>query len=144
MTKVVNIRKVNLNRRGYQNLEEWLKDENHVYIGRNMSQWVKGAKRSKWANPYSVKTFGRKNCMKKYLDYLRSNKELLNSIGELKGKELGCWCYPEPCHGDILVSLVKEIEEIERIENEYSDEEIEGGDESNDSDENNKSEEEKK
>ena len=27
---------------------------------------------------------------------------------ELEGKELGCWCKPSPCHGDILIKLFKE------------------------------------
>ena len=27
---------------------------------------------------------------------------------ELEGKELGCWCKPSPCHGDILIKLLKE------------------------------------
>ena len=25
-----------------------------------------------------------------------------------EGKELGCWCKPSPCHGDILIKLFKE------------------------------------
>ena len=27
---------------------------------------------------------------------------------ELEGKELGCWCKPYLCHGDILIKLFKE------------------------------------
>ena len=27
---------------------------------------------------------------------------------ELEGKEIGCWCKPGPCHGDILIKLFKE------------------------------------
>ena len=27
----------------------------------------------------------------------------MDSLLELKGKTLGCWCKPEDCHGDILV-----------------------------------------
>jgi hypothetical protein len=30
---------------------------------------------------------------------------LINQVSELKGKILGCWCKPKPCHGDILVEL---------------------------------------
>ena len=25
------------------------------------------------------------------------------SVSELKGKDLVCWCSPEPCHGDVLL-----------------------------------------
>ena len=24
----------------------------------------------------------------------------------MKGKNLGCWCNPEPCHGDVLLELI--------------------------------------
>jgi len=27
------------------------------------------------------------------------------ALPELKGKRLGCWCAPLPCHGDILREL---------------------------------------
>ncbi|MGA9841048.1 MAG: DUF4326 domain-containing protein [Nitrososphaeraceae archaeon] len=33
------------------------------------------------------------------------NKELMNQLPELKGKVLGCWCAPLPCHGDTLAEL---------------------------------------
>lgn len=36
------------------------------------------------------------------------NQELMNSLHELGGKTLGCWCRPEDCHGDILLKLLKE------------------------------------
>ena len=32
----------------------------------------------------------------------------MESLIELEGKVLGCWCHPEPCHGDILVKLLRE------------------------------------
>lgn len=28
---------------------------------------------------------------------------------ELKGKVLGCWCAPEPCHGDVLAEIANEV-----------------------------------
>jgi hypothetical protein len=74
-----------------------------------MSFYVPGANKSKWYNPFSVKKYGREECLKKYEEYIRANKDLFDSINELKGKKLGCWCYPEKCHGDILVKLFKEV-----------------------------------
>lgn len=35
---------------------------------------------------------------------------LMKSLPELKGKTLGCWCKPYPCHGDVLVELLNELE----------------------------------
>jgi hypothetical protein len=26
-------------------------------------------------------------------------------VHELRGKTLGCWCSPKPCHGDVLLEL---------------------------------------
>jgi len=66
---------------------------------------------STWGNPYSHKrgtkaeflVGSRKEAVEKYENYLINNPELMNSILELKGKTLGCWCKPKSCHGDILV-----------------------------------------
>ena len=32
----------------------------------------------------------------------------MNRLAELDGKTLGCWCAPNPCHGDVLVRLCEE------------------------------------
>ena len=51
---MINVKVKFLREKGYDNLEEWLKDPNHVYIGRNMTHYVPGAVGSKWANPFKV------------------------------------------------------------------------------------------
>lgn len=67
-----------------------------VYIGRP----------SKWGNPFVVGKDGtREQVVEKYRKYLLSRKDLLDSIGELKGKILGCWCSPQVCHGDVLAEI---------------------------------------
>lgn len=81
-----------------------------VYIGRQcyMGGWKLPA--SKWANPFSVKSCGTVEiAVEKYRQYILERPELLNCIGELEGKRLGCWCKPGLCHGDVLVELVKQI-----------------------------------
>jgi hypothetical protein len=41
-----------------------------------------------------------------YTEYIKNKPELLKLIPvELKGKSLGCWCKPLPCHGDVLAEL---------------------------------------
>ena len=73
------------------------KEKYDIYIGRP----------SKWGNPFEVGKDGtRKEVIEKYKKYILSNKKLLNSLYELEGKTLGCWCKPKPCHGDILVDLI--------------------------------------
>jgi hypothetical protein len=105
--ETVCIRVANLRKLGYDSLEEWLQDPSHIYIGRNMTAYVKGAKKSKWANPFPVKQYSREECLQMYEKYIR-NSDLYNQLEELRGKKLGCWCKPEPCHGDVLIKLSSE------------------------------------
>ncbi len=108
ITTVVNVKKVNLIQNGYKDFQEWSTYQNHVYIGRNMSLYIPGAIGSKWSNPFSVKKYGRDDCLVMYKEYILKNTELLNQLGELEGKELGCWCYPAKCHGDILIEILND------------------------------------
>jgi hypothetical protein len=110
MSSVINIKKANLIKLNYRDLEHWLEDPNHIYVGRNMSFYVKGATASKWQNTFSAKKYGRDKCVEMYRDNLLKNQELMNSLHELKGKTLGCWCKPERCHGDVLVELVSNLD----------------------------------
>lgn len=107
--RVINCKKHYLNKLCFRDLEDWLKsNDDHIYIGRDQTRFIKGATGSKWANPFPVKKYGRDRCLELYRDYIKSNPELMNSLGELEGKILGCWCAPEPCHGDILIELLEE------------------------------------
>jgi hypothetical protein len=83
------------NRKTDKNLIAWAKKEGfYVYIGRP----------GKWGNPFVLGKHGdRDTVMKKYRDYLAGNGERLGELNELRGKVLGCFCYPEACHGDILI-----------------------------------------
>ena len=61
---------------------------------------------SRWGNPFEVGKDGtRKEVIEKFEKWLAHNSELLKDIGELKGKILGCWCAPLPCHCEILAKL---------------------------------------
>jgi len=69
-----------------------------IYIGRP----------SKWGNPFSIGKDGtREEVIEKYREYILNKPELLKSLPELKGKILGCWCDPKPCHGDVLIELIE-------------------------------------
>ena len=41
--------------------------------------------------------------------YIRNSPELLKRIYHLKAKNLGCYCYPDACHGDILIKILNEM-----------------------------------
>ena len=107
----MSLKKHSLRRRGYKSFKDWDSDPNHIYIGRNMSHCVPGALGSKWGNPFKLKKANKnslKQCLKRYEDHIRRNPDLFNAVMELEGKEIGCWCKPFPCHGDILIKLFKE------------------------------------
>jgi hypothetical protein len=66
-----------------------------IYIGRP----------SKWGNPFIIGKDGtRAEVIAKYERWLHDS-DLINQIGELAGRDLVCWCAPEPCHGDVLMKL---------------------------------------
>lgn len=85
------------------------KEPYDIYIGRG----------SKWGNPYThikdretkaeyvVST--REQAIKLYRDWILLRPDLLADLHELKGKRIGCYCFPKSCHGDILVELIKEM-----------------------------------
>lgn len=78
-----------------------------VYVGRP----------SPWGNPYShkegtlaaYKTASIEESIIKFEEYVRSSPALITLIkDQLKGKILGCWCHPTPCHADILAKIANE------------------------------------
>ena len=77
------------------------KEKYDIYIGRP----------SKWGNPFTIGKDGtRKEVVEKYREWIEKQPNLMNSLDELKGKVLGCWCFPKFCHGDILIELIEERE----------------------------------
>ena len=107
----VSLKKYSLSKRGYESFEDWNSDPNHLYIGRDMTHHIAGALGSKWGNPFKAfknNDYSRNLCLKRFEDHIRRNSGLFNAVMELEGKELGCWCKPSPCHGDILIKLFKE------------------------------------
>lgn len=80
-----------------------------VYIGRECTLGGWNLPRSKWANPFRISP-GKSidTVLALYETHVRSNKELIDSLDELRGKRLGCWCKPNKCHGDILVKILNE------------------------------------
>ena len=68
-----------------------------VYIG----------KPSKWGNPYKMnRNFNREKVIVLYREWIIKQIESGKlDIEELRGKDLVCWCSPEPCHGDVLLEL---------------------------------------
>src|SRR4051812_27107998 len=59
-----------------------------------------------WGNPFVIGRDGdRATVIAKYERWLQTQPQLLARLPELKGKRLGCFCHPAPCHGDVLARL---------------------------------------
>jgi hypothetical protein len=72
------------------------KDQYDVYIGRPSS----------FGNPFVIGQDGtRAEVIAKYREWVVQQPELMASLGELRGKVLGCFCKPQACHGDVLAEL---------------------------------------
>lgn len=86
----------------------------NVYIGRppQGGEW-------RFGNPFVIERDGdRKEVVFKFKIWLETGdtfdcldatserrKWILDHVKELKGKVLGCWCFPKSCHGDVLIKL---------------------------------------
>jgi hypothetical protein len=74
--------------------------ENVVYVGRP----------SKWGNPFKLPhpatPEARARVIDRYEKWVVPRIERGDlDIEELRGKDLMCWCAPEPCHADVLLRL---------------------------------------
>ena len=67
-----------------------------VYIGRRMTMGGWSLEGSKFSNPFTVKEYGRDECLLKYEEYIRKRPDLMAALPELNGKRLGCFCCPVP------------------------------------------------
>lgn len=74
-----------------------------VYIGRACGRF----RQSKWANPFPMRHESeRDKVIQNYRAYLVQSG-LMADVAELRGKRLGCWCAPLPCHGNVLAELAE-------------------------------------
>ena len=113
MTTVVNVKVANI-RPKYQNLKEWIEDDKNVYIGRKGVVFINGKRypmiNSIWHNPYKIdKNNTRKEVIEKYKTYITEKikrENLQIELEKLRNKQLGCWCKPLCCHGDVLLELI--------------------------------------
>jgi hypothetical protein len=113
---VKNVKVANI-RPKYNNLKEWIDDkENNIYIGRAGIVFIDNERFPKQAsifcNPYKVGKDGtREEVIDKYKIYIirkiENSTELKTQLISMKGKNLGCWCCPELCHGDVLLKLIE-------------------------------------
>lgn len=110
----------NLRKEGYPDLEKWMEKNTNLYVGRKGRVFITYPDRtkkifvyagSKWGNPFKVdKDNTVDGVCEKYRNYILSNEGLKGSLGELKGKILGCFCDQGGiCHAKILKELADKI-----------------------------------
>lgn len=95
MTTVVNIRQASY----------------EVYIGR-----AGRGKDGYFGNPFKLKEGENRGVtLEKYREYfydrLKKDPVFKKRIHALKGKLLGCFCKPSPCHGDIIKEYLDSLQE---------------------------------
>lgn len=77
------------------------RDRYDVYIGRPTI----------WGNKFEIgKDGSREEVIAKYEEWLLGKPDLIRLVKqELRGKVLGCWCFPQKCHGDVLARIANEV-----------------------------------
>ena len=87
------------------NMLDWQRlPRSAVYVADD-AHWV-GLAKTKWANPFKIGRDGeREEVLAKYRAWLLKRPEPMAALPELRGKDLVCWCAPEPCHADVLLEL---------------------------------------
>ena len=66
---------------------------------------------TQWGNPFVIGKHGnRVEVIARFRAY--AEKRLAQEpewLEPLRGKNLTCYCYPERCHGDVIVSLIEAV-----------------------------------
>jgi hypothetical protein len=71
--------------------------------------FVRIDRRTKWGNRFELGKDGERDfVIESYALYFERKLSLHSHVAELDGKVLGCWCYPEACHGGELLRVLKE------------------------------------
>ncbi len=74
-----------------------------VYVGRP----------TRWGNPFildNVNDDVKRDCViAQYETYLIGQPTLVADVRRtLRGKHLSCWCFPKPCHADVLLRIANQ------------------------------------
>jgi hypothetical protein len=76
-----------------------------IYIGLGMPR--RRLAGSRFGNPFKISPDGdRSEVIERYRRMLCDAPELVEAAKrELRGRDLVCWCAPDPCHGDVLLEI---------------------------------------
>ena len=96
--------RLSLARQGYSQLANQHTDSALIKAAQDEGIYCRIDRNSIWGNPFILDEDGdRETVIENYADYLTKRPSLRKMNATLRGRILGCWCYPEPCHGHILM-----------------------------------------
>jgi hypothetical protein len=83
-------------------------DRKTIAAARQNGSYVYIGKTSPWGNPFQVGWDGDlQEVVDKYRDWIKTQPTLMAETLSLRGKILGCYCAPRPCHGNVLAELAR-------------------------------------
>ena len=92
---------------------KWIEGSDNVYISKNLAKYYKKESKpeSIWINPFhsGYRNSETEEDLIKFGEYVKNTPHLSNSLEQLEGKTLGCWCKKDRhCHAETLIKLFKE------------------------------------
>lgn len=67
-----------------------------------------------FGNPFEIGRDGTREEViekyKKWFNFLLKDKRFLDELKKLKGKRLGCFCWPQKCHASIIAEYVNSLD----------------------------------
>jgi hypothetical protein len=89
---------------GYSVVANMKTDVRLVQWAKENGLFVRVDRKTIWGNPFVLNDDGdRETVLESFGVYLTMKPSLEERRDDLRGKVLGCWCYPDGCHGDILI-----------------------------------------
>ena len=91
------------------NLQHCSDDEVDAYIGRETEMY--DFEESPHHNPYKVADYGRRSALAHYAAYFYEryleDEDYREQVHALEGQTLACWCWPQHCHGEVIIDLLE-------------------------------------
>jgi ParB-like chromosome segregation protein Spo0J len=84
-------------------------DEFLLRWARSTNRFIRIDRSSQFGNPYEMPGDGdRDKVCESFSLYFQRKFSLHSQVKDLAGKVLGCWCYPQRCHGNHFISLLSQ------------------------------------
>lgn len=84
-------------------------DKNLIAWAESEGLYVRADRQTDWGNPYVMDDDGDRGAVcDKFAIYFEHKTKLNELLPTLRGKVLGCWCYPDRCHAQHIAALVNE------------------------------------